>query len=253
MSDMSNIAKAVRRLPFSLRVLAWQSRWAIRDEFEMIDVATHVAMDVAIFRVIQESGLRACATLLKLFVQGRFGATSTHYGPMVTDHAAAAGALLGKLIDRGVLTCDGQERKFDDPGTMQRAYLCGSFVLGEDASFDDAVAMLASTGSCFTAMTADRDRTMLGLRGVDGQWSGEVVWVTKDAGETTSRIMDAELFVHEPDAYGMAKHVDAARVVSFHIWDSTWPERDELGGPVLEERLLLALDDPRFRGVVTKI
>ncbi len=253
MSVTSNIAKAVRRLPFRLRVLAWQSRWTIAELHETIDEATDVAIDVAIFHVIQESGLGNLRQLLKLFVQGRFGATSTHYGPMVTDHAAAAGALLGKLIDRGVLTCNGQERQFDDPGTKQRAYLCGSFVLGEDASFDDAVAMLASTGSCFTAVTADRDRAMLGLRGVDGQWSGEVVWVTMCAGEPTTQIMDAENYVHEYDVYGMAKHVDAARVLSFHIWDPTWPERDELDGPVLEERLLRALDDPRFRGVVAKI
>ncbi len=255
MSVTCRIAKAVCRLPFDLRIIAWKARRTIAELHETIDVATDVAIDVAIFHVIQESGPANVRELLKLFVQGRFGATSSHYGPLISDHAAAVGPLLGKLMDRGVLTCNGQERRFDDPGTQQRAYLCGSFVLGENASFDDATAMLASTGSCFTAVTADRDRAMLGLRGVDGQWSGEAVWVTMHAGEPTSRIMDAEHYVHENDAYGMAKHVDAARVVSFHIWDPTWPEHDELDahGPAPEERLLQALDNPRFRDVVAII
>lgn len=219
------------------------------------DRAPDVAHSIALFQVIQDRyGPVQLQTLLKAFVQGRLHGTSNHFAPMCDDHVDAR-APLAKLVERGVFTSCGQDRRYTAPGEMQRAYVTGSFFLGDDASWGQVVDMFGSTGACFGVNRVDADedenQTAFRLLGVDSDWtpsSNTFVWVTYAKGKAYTHIMDRDYPVHGDDEYELHRF---GRVVSFSMWESTWPDEDETTPPTqLEVRLLRAIEDPRYRHVV---
>lgn len=206
-----------------------------------------VAVSVALFEVaVNHAPFSVLQELLVKFVKGELYGTHEHYGPMYLEHAAAIALDLESLIREGVLTSNGQERSTDKYAD-QRGYLTGQFIIAFDTDVNDLLAMLSAIGCCFAATVNgfangcflhtfgdDEVRDTL-LTATEYQEISSTIYVSRSPG-----IMDTNVFLDSKDVFNLHRFM-TGDVVSFDLWDPTWPEEGEEPRASIESRFLAIL------------